>query len=252
MYQKIKGIVIKWKNLGNKMWFPTANIECKKWIVNDWTYKINIIYNSYIYRWAWMYNEENEIFEAYFFNFNKSIYWEKIQIIIHEKIRENKKFDSLIELKNQIKEDIKIIKKIQDYVLTFWTFDVIHPWHQYFLNQAKFYWDRLVTIVATDENVKLFKWITPLNNKTKRFEEVKSLWISDIVCMWDWENPLLWIDLYHPKVICLWYDQVWFSEKLKDYIKEKNLDIKIFRIKPYKENIYKSSLIKKDFKKTKK
>ena len=248
MYQKIKGIVIKWKNLGNKIWFPTAIIVCKKWIIKNWTYKINIIYNNDIYRWAWMFDEKKEIFEAYIFNFNKSIYEEEIQIIIHEKIRDNKKFDSFDELKKQIKEDIIIIKKRQDYVLTFWTFDIIHPWHVFFLNQAKYYWDRLITIVATDKNIKKFKWKNPLYNSEKRLNDVKSLQISDRVFIWESNNPLIWVDLYTPNVICLWYDQVWFSEKLKDYIKEKNLDIEIIRIEPYKENIYKSSLIKKRLK----
>jgi glycerol-3-phosphate cytidylyltransferase-like family protein len=69
--------------------------------------------------------------------------------------------------------------------------------------------------------------------------------IADIVSPWNEENPLIWIKLYMPKVICLWYDQVWFSQKLEDYIKSENLDIFIKRIKPYKENKFKSSIIKK-------
>ena len=245
MYKKVKWIVVRWKSLGNKIWFPTANIEYKKWIIKDWTYKINIIYNDNVYGWAWMYKEEIELFEAHIFNFDKNIYWEEIEVIIHEKIRDNKKFDSIDELKNQITKDIEYIKNIEDYVLTFWTFDVVHPWHEYFLKQSKSYWDKLITIVSTDENVKLFKWSFPLNNEKERFNDVKSLKISDIVCIWKWDNPLLWLNLYNPKVICLWYDQIWFYEDLENYMKEKNLDIKIIRIPPYKENIYKSSIIKR-------
>jgi hypothetical protein len=48
-----------------------------------------------------------------------------------------------------------------------------------------------------------------------------------------------------PKVICLWYDQVGFSQKLEDYIKEENLNIFVKRIKPYKQDKFKSSIIKK-------
>ncbi|MGB2111312.1 MAG: riboflavin kinase [Patescibacteria group bacterium] len=40
-------------------------------------------------------------------------------MIIFDKIRDNKKFNSLDELKGQIKIDIITIKNIKDYVLTF-------------------------------------------------------------------------------------------------------------------------------------
>jgi glycerol-3-phosphate cytidylyltransferase-like family protein len=48
-----------------------------------------------------------------------------------------------------------------------------------------------------------------------------------------------------PKVICLWYDQIGFSQKLEDYIKEEKLNIYVKRIKPYKQDKFKSSIIKK-------
>lgn len=246
MYQKIKWVVIKWKNIGNKIWFPTANIFCKKWIIYDWVYKINIIYNNNIYRWVWMYNEEIEIFEAYFFNFNKSIYNKNIQIIIHEKIRDNKKFDSLNDLVKQIKKDIKQVKSSKSYVLTFWTFDFIHPWHSYYLLNAKSYWDILVTIVATDQNVEKIKWKKTVNNSNKRLQDLKLLNISDEIVLWKNDNHMFWVEKYKPQVICLWYDQIWFSTKLENYILVNKLNIKIIRIAPYKENIYKSSIIKKN------
>ena len=50
--------------------------------------------------------------------------------------------------------------------------------------------------------------------------------------------------MYLPKVICLGYDQKWFSNDLENYLKENNLDIEIIRIEPFKEDIYKSSLLK--------
>jgi glycerol-3-phosphate cytidylyltransferase-like family protein len=73
---------------------------------------------------------------------------------------------------------------------------------------------------------------------------MRELWIADIVHVWDTTNPLKWLELYHPKVVCLWYDQVWFSEALKNHIKQRKLNVKVIRIDPYKELKYKSSLIK--------
>lgn len=245
MVKIIKGKVIH----GNKIWrilgFPTANITLESWIIDDWVYKVNIILNKKLYHWAATYLEKKWVFEVHIFHFNQDIYWEKLKIIIFDKIRSNKKFKSEDELKQQIKIDIITIKNLKDYVLTFWTFDVIHPWHEYFLKKSKFYWDRLVTIVATDKNVEKFKKHKSHNTLTRRLQDVKNLKIADIVSPWNEENPLIWIKLYMPKVICLGYDQVWFSQKLEEYIQSEKLNIYIQRIKPFKEDEFKSSIIKK-------
>jgi glycerol-3-phosphate cytidylyltransferase-like family protein len=52
-----------------------------------------------------------------------------------------------------------------------------------------------------------------------------------------------WLEIYSPKVICLGYDQSGF-EKIQNYIIENNLNIEIIRIKPYKPEVYKSSILK--------
>lgn len=245
MIKIIKWEVISWNKIWRTLGFPTANIALKKWIVTDGVYKVNIILNKKRYHWAATYLEKKWVFEVHIFHFNETIYWKKIKIIIFDKIRDNKKFKSEKELKEQIKIDIITIKNLKDYVLTFWTFDVIHPGHEYFLNKSKYYGDRLVTIVATDKNVKKFKNHNSQNTLTQRLQDVKHLKISDIVSPWNEDNPLIWIKLYLPKVICLWYDQIWFSKKLEEYIKVEKLDILIKRIKPYKEDKFKSSIIKK-------
>jgi FAD synthase len=56
---------------------------------------------------------------------------------LFDKIRENRKFKSVKNLKEQIRIDIATIKNLKDYVLTFGTFDVIHPGHIFFLQKAK-------------------------------------------------------------------------------------------------------------------
>ena len=126
-------------------------------------------------------------------------------------------------------------------VLTFWTFDILHSWHEYYLNNAKKYWNFLVTIIWTNKNVEKIKWKKPINNQNIRKENLEKLMISDVVEIWDEENPLKWIDIYKPQIICLWYDQEWFSYKLKNLT-----NIKIIRLKPFKEEQYKSSIISKN------
>lgn len=246
MIKIIKGEVLVGKKIWRIIWFPTANISLWKYDISDGVYKVNVIFEKKIYFWAASSSKKKWIFEVHIFNFNKNMYWKKIKIILFDKIRENRKFDSEEELKKQIKIDIVTIKNIKDYVLTFGTFDIIHPGHKYFLKKAKRFWDRLVTIVATWKNVVKFKKHAAQNNLDHRMQDVKNLWLSDIVSPWNEDNPLIWIKLYLPKVICLWYDQDSFTQILEDYIKKENLDIHIRRIKPYKEDVYKSSIIKKE------
>ena len=53
--------------------------------------------------------------------------------------------------------------------------------------------------------------------------------------------------MYLPKVICLGYDQVWFSNMLDDFLKSENIDAKVVRLDSFKPEIYKSSILKKNF-----
>lgn len=242
MYKLVNWIVIKWKELWRTIGYRTANVKLDENLdLESWTYKVNWIINWKVYKWVWVFFAENFLFESHFFDFNQDIYWSVIEIMILYKIRENKKFNNLDELKQQINKDVEFAKSNNDYVLTFWTFDITHPWHEYYLRNARLYWDKLVTIVATDENVYKFKLKFPKNNQEQRLENVKNLWISDIVIIWEWIEPLKWIDLYMPKVVCLWYDQKWFSDILENYLLEKNLDIKLVRIDSFRDDIYKSS-----------
>jgi len=244
MIKEIKWVVIKWNQLWATIWFPTANIKLESEKIEDGTYKINVIIDWKIYRWAWSANNTKALFESFIFDFNESIYDKEIEVIILKKIRDNKKFDDFNKLKEQIQIDIKEIREKNNYILTFGSFDVVHEWHKYFLSEAKKYWDLLVTVLATDKNIKKFKGRNPLYKIEDRVNHVKNLSISNIIISWDEENPLKWIDMYMPKIICLGYDQLWFSKELEKYIKENELDIEVIRIKPYKEDVYKSSILK--------
>jgi len=239
IWKSISWTVIKGKRLWNKLWFPTANIKLSDQNIDYWVYKVNIIIENEIFHWVWTYLEWKDLFEAHIFDFNSDIYWEKIEIILLTKLRDNKKFDSLEELKENIAKDIEKAKNINIKVLTFWTFEILHPWHKYYLSSAKKYWDTLITIVGTDRNVEKIKGKKPRYIETERQKRLEELKISDIVIIWDEKNHLKWIQEYKPEIICLWYDQVGFIKKLEEL--ENN--IKIIRLKPFQEKIYKSSLL---------
>ncbi len=239
--------IIRWKiihgrELWRQIWFKTANIICNSSDIDDWVYKINITFYGIKFAWVWTYLKDKWIFEAHIFDFDKDIYDKEIEIYLLQKIRDNKKFDSVNELKSQISKDIVWAKKNIIKVMTFGTFDIFHLWNRYFLKNASFYGDCLITIVARDINVMKFKWIKPKNNEIKRVENLKKTKIADIVELGDSDNPLFWVIIHNPQIICLWYDQEWFYKELK--VNKKIKDIEIHRILSYKPEIYKSSLLK--------
>lgn len=235
--------IIKWRKIWRKLWYKTANIKLDDISIESWVYKINIILKNEIFHWIWVYNLKNSIFESHIFDFNKDIYWEEIEVVILKKIRWYREFEWEKELKSQIKKDIQKVREMKFIVLTFGTFDIFHPWHEYYLKTWKKYADTLITIVWTDKNVKKIKWSFPKHTEWERFINVKNKKISDFVIIWDEDNPYKIINVYKPQIICLWYDQVWFANKLDNFIKKNNLDIEIIRLDSYKEDKYKSSIL---------
>jgi len=129
-------------------------------------------------------------------------------------------------------------------VMTFWSFDLVHPWHKYYLSEAKKLGEKLITIVAKDSTIKKIKWKSPLYPENKRILDVKQLWISNIVELWHSIDVISWIKKHNPDIIAIGYDQTSFIPQLNDYLQKNNLSIKVISIWAYKENIYKSSKLK--------
>ena len=58
------------------------------------------------------------------------------------------------------------------------------------------------------------------------------------------KNHIPHIVKIRPDIIALGYDQKAYVENLKKDLKNKGVSVKIVRLKPYKENIYKNHLLK--------
>ncbi len=116
---EIKGNVIKGKQLGRTIGFPTANIEInddllipnngiyvtKVYVHNDVYYgATNIGYNPTV-------NGDKLSIETNILEFEKDIYGQIIKIEFLERIRDEKKFNSLEELKAQLKKDTDYVYK---------------------------------------------------------------------------------------------------------------------------------------------
>ena len=131
-------------------------------------------------------------------------------------------------------------------VMTFGSFDVVHPWHIYYLSEAKKYGDQMITIVARNTTIVKFKWKKPLFDEEKRLNDIKRLNISDIVELWHETDMLHAIKKYKPEVIALWYDQNSFIHHLSEYLLKNKLKTAVVTIDSYKPEIYKSSKFKEN------
>ena len=117
-YYSIDGLVIKGRQLGRTINFPTANLQLsEKYLlpetngvfitkikVRDKIYKsiTNIGYNPTVS------NEQNKKFiETHILDFDDDIYGEKIEIYFYEFLRSEQKFESFGHLKEQLKKDKK-------------------------------------------------------------------------------------------------------------------------------------------------
>ncbi len=129
--------------------------------------------------------------------------------------------------------------------MCFGTFDMIHKGHEYYLTEAKKQGDNLVVVVAADETVEAVKKKKPMFKAEERKLQLEKLGIADKVIIGSKGDKLKVVLDEKPDVICLGYDQDSFTEKLETELAKKGLKPKIVRIKSFKPEIYKSSIIKR-------
>ncbi len=133
-------------------------------------------------------------------------------------------------------------------VIIFGTFDIFHPGHRNFFRQAKKFGDFLVVVVARDENVKTIKGKYPKNNEKERLKIISEYNLVDKAVLGNKNNERDYkykiLQEEKPDIICLGYDQQVNKKELQKKLKEYKMDkVKVVRLKPYKEGIYKSSLL---------
>lgn len=115
---KLSGKVIHGDGIGKRLGFPTANIDFNKSKIRP----ANGVYlikakteNETLYGISNIgikptFEKNNIILEVHLFDFDRNIYEEPIEVEFLKKIRDERKFRNVHELKNRIKQDISIAK----------------------------------------------------------------------------------------------------------------------------------------------
>jgi len=130
-------------------------------------------------------------------------------------------------------------------VLAFGTFDHFHAGHESYLKQAQELGSYLIVVVARDETVKKIKGDFPDQTEKERQAAIKKMRIADKVVIGNSTDKYEVIKKFKPDVIALGYDQFAFTFKLRKYLIDHRYSSKIVRLKSYKPEVFKSSLLKK-------
>ena len=114
----IEGIVGKGEKRGRKIGFPTCNLDLSNYIVPKLgVYSALVIVGKKIKKkgivnigYRPTFGKKKLILEAHIFGLKKNLYDRSIKVMIIKFIRKEKKFKSIIQLKKQIKKDIRNAK----------------------------------------------------------------------------------------------------------------------------------------------
>ena len=107
----IKGEVIHGAQLGRKMGFPTANIDARNIRVDNGVYYSRVTIEGRTYNAMSnigirpSVDGNTRLLETHLFNFTGDLYGQEIEVELIRKIRDERRFDSIEELKGQLEKD---------------------------------------------------------------------------------------------------------------------------------------------------
>lgn len=127
--------------------------------------------------------------------------------------------------------------------MCFGTFDLLHLGHLNYFQQAKKYGDYLIVVIARDKT-KLVQNKEIIFLEKERLELVKNLKIVDEAVLGYSEDYFKIIEEKKSDVIFLGYDHQISERELAVKLKERGLQLEIYRAKPFNLVKHKSSLLR--------
>jgi riboflavin kinase/FMN adenylyltransferase len=120
----ITGVVIEGNRIGREMGFPTANIQLtdpNKIIPGNGVYAVYAQIDNVLnikgmmnigYRPTFTENSIEKYIEVHLIDFHEDLYNKKIKVSFYERVRDEKKFSSVAELKMQLENDRNVVMNI--------------------------------------------------------------------------------------------------------------------------------------------
>lgn len=128
-------------------------------------------------------------------------------------------------------------------IMVFGTFDLLHPGHINFFNQAKKLAPFLIVVVARDKYVLRAKSKLPKHSEVERTKKVRKIDTVNKAILGSVKHDFYrTIRTYKPDILALGYDQKPRIRMLKRDLKRHRLKgVKVIRLRPHRPEIYKSS-----------
>lgn len=114
----VKGVVQKGESRGSSIGFPTININAGSLDAKNGVYAVRLGVGKNVYGGvanlgtAPTFNRNRRLLEVHIFGFSGSIYGEEVEVSFVKFLRDEKKFASVEDLKEQIRKDVEKAKEI--------------------------------------------------------------------------------------------------------------------------------------------
>jgi cytidyltransferase-like protein len=243
-FPTLTSTILHGKKLGRTLRFPTLNCTGQV-AMSSWTYKVRIKIDNQFFSWMGVYFSQEQRCEVHAFQMQwEHRYWKEITVTFLHKIRENKKFETVNLLQQQLQKDKEWCHSNLWNVFTFGSFDLIHPGHLAYLTHAKQQGDFLTTIVASDESIRQFKQHEPQYSQSKRIHHLQDTWLVDTIIAWHPQNFYSTLQDTLPRVLVFGYDQhlQWVASRYH----RQSLPLPFFiQANAYHPEVFKSSKLKK-------
>jgi len=111
-------------------------------------------------------------------------------------------------------------------------FDILHPGHVLFLQEAKKLGDELIVVVARDSTAKKFKHKPIMPENVRRFL-VEALKPVDKAILGHEDDIYKTVEEIRPDIIVLGYDQRFSEEEIERECRKRGVEVKVVRLKKY-------------------
>jgi FAD synthetase len=115
-------------------------------------------------------------------------------------------------------------------------FDILHPGHLRYLQEARDQGDELVVVVATDATVRRRKH-EPITPENMRLELISALKMVDQAYLGSDGDMFGVVERIHPDIIALGYDQDFDEREIEKTLLKRGLKVRVVRMSKHGEDL---------------